>query len=289
MLSACASRFPASLRQFHILLAVFSFNLLFITSAQAADYYVATNGSDSNPGTQAAPWKTFQKAVSTVKGGDTVYFRAGAYAAPLIKNLNPAAGQWITFSSAQGEKATINTSLAASSQGSLMIMDSSYLVFDGFEITDLTYRYNLPFCDITQATGSGRSNSCGKPDGRVGIDLRASDEFSTKTHHLIFRNNDIHHNGQHGIMGGAADTQLLNNKIHDNGYPTVGGAGYGTYIDGERWLVRGNEIYHNVGVNLRVANTSYPKYYAVNWIIEQNLFHDQLGPFWHASGRHCCK
>lgn len=248
-------------------------------------YYVAPNGSDSNAGTEAAPWKTLQKAIDTVNGGDVVYLRAGTYAAPTIRYLNPPADQWITFRPYQGEKSTINTSLAASRQGSLMIIDSSYLIFEGLEITDVNYRHNLPPCDIKHGGGSGRRSPCPRPDGRVGIDLRASDEFSTKVHHLIFRNNDIHHNSRHGMMGGATDVQLLNNRIYNNGHPAVGGDGYGTYISGARWVVRCNEIHHNSGVNLRLANTSDSKYYAVNWIIEQNLLHDALGPFWHPSGR----
>ena len=248
------------------------------SQSTGASYYVSPTGNDGAAGTEAAPWKTFQKAVNTVKGGETVYFRAGTYAAPNIRNLNPPAGQWITFRPYTGEKVTINTSIAASPQGSLMIFDSSYLIFEGLDITDVNYRRNLTPCDV-------RKGKCPTPDGRAGIDIRASDEFSTKTHHLIFRNNDIHHNARHGMLGGAADVQLLNNKIHDNGYPAVGGQGYGTYIDGQRWIVRGNDIHHNTGNNLRLANTSERKYYAVDWIVEQNLIHDALGPFWHSSGR----
>ena len=43
-------------------------------------YYVdGINGSDMNPGTQAQPWNTIQKAVSMVRAGDTVYVRGGQY------------------------------------------------------------------------------------------------------------------------------------------------------------------------------------------------------------------
>lgn len=240
-------------------------------------YYIATNGNDSNAGTEAMPWKTLQKAINTVNGGDVVYLRAGTYAAPTIKYLNPVPEQWITFRPYQDEKVTINTSLTASRQGSLKIVDSSYLIFEGLEITDMSYDRSLSPCDVTK----GR---CAEPDGRVGIHLVPTDEFATKVHHLIFRNNEIHHNGRHGIMGGAADTQLLNNRIHNNGYAIVGGAGYGTYIHGTRWIVRGNEIHHNTGVNLRIANIP-EKFHAIDWIIEQNLIYNQQGPCWHSSGR----
>ena len=41
---------------------------LVAAAAQAADYYVATNGSTSAAGTMAAPW-TFAKAVSSTGAG----------------------------------------------------------------------------------------------------------------------------------------------------------------------------------------------------------------------------
>ncbi len=45
----------------------------------AATYYVATNGSDSNPGTKDLPWATIQKAANTIVPGDTVCVEAGTY------------------------------------------------------------------------------------------------------------------------------------------------------------------------------------------------------------------
>jgi hypothetical protein len=47
--------------------------------SDAATYYVATNGGDSYPGTEAQPWKTLQKAAASVQAGDTVRIRAGDY------------------------------------------------------------------------------------------------------------------------------------------------------------------------------------------------------------------
>ena len=46
----------------------------------SATYYVSLDGNDSNPGTQASPWQTIQKAVKSAKAGDTVYIRGGEYA-----------------------------------------------------------------------------------------------------------------------------------------------------------------------------------------------------------------
>jgi hypothetical protein len=48
-------------------------------SAEAAEYFVAPNGSDSNPGTIAAPFATIQKGNDVAAAGDTVWLRAGTY------------------------------------------------------------------------------------------------------------------------------------------------------------------------------------------------------------------
>lgn len=48
-------------------------------SAAGNTYYVSPTGNDSNPGTQAQPWKTIQKAANTVTAGDTVYVQSGTY------------------------------------------------------------------------------------------------------------------------------------------------------------------------------------------------------------------
>jgi hypothetical protein len=48
-------------------------------AATAATYYVSVNGSDSNPGTQALPWRTIQKGANTAVAGDVVNVAPGKY------------------------------------------------------------------------------------------------------------------------------------------------------------------------------------------------------------------
>jgi hypothetical protein len=50
-----------------------------VTAASFPVYYVATNGSDSNPGTQSLPFATIQKAASMVTAGGTVHVAQGTY------------------------------------------------------------------------------------------------------------------------------------------------------------------------------------------------------------------
>jgi MYXO-CTERM domain-containing protein len=47
--------------------------------ARAAEFHVATTGSDSNNGTQAAPFATLSKANSAAAAGDTIWVHGGTY------------------------------------------------------------------------------------------------------------------------------------------------------------------------------------------------------------------
>jgi hypothetical protein len=49
------------------------------TSCTGTCYYVATNGSDSNPGTSTSPFRTIQHAANIVNPGNTVIVRDGTY------------------------------------------------------------------------------------------------------------------------------------------------------------------------------------------------------------------
>lgn len=60
------------------LTAVSCLTLLF-GAAKAAEYYVATDGSDGNPGSKARPLASIQHAQRLAAPGDTVYIRGGTY------------------------------------------------------------------------------------------------------------------------------------------------------------------------------------------------------------------
>jgi parallel beta helix pectate lyase-like protein len=48
-------------------------------SAHASTYYLSPTGSNTNPGTATAPWKTFQHAIPKLSPGDTLVLRNGTY------------------------------------------------------------------------------------------------------------------------------------------------------------------------------------------------------------------
>src|ERR1700728_2976461 len=54
----------------------------------SARYYVATTGSDQNPGTLQRPFRTVQKPADTMQPGDTCMVRNGVYR----ERINPPRG-----------------------------------------------------------------------------------------------------------------------------------------------------------------------------------------------------
>lgn len=53
----------------------FCATLAFPFSPIAKDFYVAPGGSDGNPGSLAAPWKTLAKAADILQPGDICHIR----------------------------------------------------------------------------------------------------------------------------------------------------------------------------------------------------------------------
>jgi hypothetical protein len=87
-------------------------------------YYVATNGSDSNSGTDADhPFLTIGKAASVVKAGDTVVIRAGVYREAVTLTSSGSMGSPITFQNYPGEIVTVS--------GADTIPTSSWTVHSG--------------------------------------------------------------------------------------------------------------------------------------------------------------
>ena len=74
-----------------------------------SSFYVATTGNDSNPGTQAAPWRTIQHAADTARAGSTVNVRGGIYEELVsINGSGNATDGFITFRSYPGETAVLD-------------------------------------------------------------------------------------------------------------------------------------------------------------------------------------
>jgi len=70
--------------------------------SEAAEYFVAVDGADSNSGSQEQPFRTIQKAADMMKAGDTCYVRGGEYGMMVDPELAKTGVDW------SGAVATLN-------------------------------------------------------------------------------------------------------------------------------------------------------------------------------------
>ncbi|HUV62290.1 MAG TPA: right-handed parallel beta-helix repeat-containing protein [Sedimentisphaerales bacterium] len=94
--------------KYHLSIIAF---LMPLALGQAAELHVAITGSDANPGTQAAPLRTIQRAAGLAQPGDTVTVHAGVYR----ERVNPprggeSASKRIVYQAAFGERVVITGS-----------------------------------------------------------------------------------------------------------------------------------------------------------------------------------
>ena len=85
--------------------------VLAASSAFAAHIFVAGSdlkADDKNPGTEARPLKTIQKAASLATAGDTVFIRAGTYRETVIPAHSGSGGAPITYMPYNNEKVVID-------------------------------------------------------------------------------------------------------------------------------------------------------------------------------------
>src|SRR5687768_13311354 len=103
-----------------------------------ATYYVANNGSNSNPGSSTQPFETIQQAADIVNPGDTVIVKDGVYSAEsvdelVVINRSGTADAPITFRAEHKWGAQLdgdNNAIATA----VKFEGSSYVRFEDFDV-----------------------------------------------------------------------------------------------------------------------------------------------------------
>lgn len=201
-------------------------------------YYVDPNGSDANPGTSSAPFRSLQRAADIVRPGNTVVARAGIYTgAGRIVSVNrsgtPAA--WITFRSERKWGAIIDGQ-GRGTEGWYFGPGVSFVRVEGFEIRNLQEH--------------------------------AFDTYGGGVHDLLIAHNHVHHigrnctdtsNGRTGASLGAATRRITldGNVWHD----------IGRYAPGEQGCYPKTTNYQNHDHGIYVAD-------ADDIVISNNLFYN---------------
>lgn len=207
------------------------FILLGASAVQGATYYVATNGSDSNPGSLDRAFRSFAQGVSKLQPGDTLYIRGGIYTEQLdlqTPNKTGTAGKYITISGYPGETVTLqHASSVEASYGNIKARGNrGYLKFE-----------NL----VLDGTNLANKTS--------GLQLRDGN------HHIALRNVEIKNHKGTALGIRANNIEVINCKFHDNTSEVdqAGERHYGIYFSGgSNVLIDGNKIYANSGGGIQI-------------------------------------
>ncbi|HEX9386712.1 MAG TPA: right-handed parallel beta-helix repeat-containing protein [Anaerolineales bacterium] len=203
-------------------------------------YYVSPAGSDSNPGTASAPFKTFAKANSLLTAGSTLNIYAGTYTEQLKISKSGTSSAWITVKPLGGtvvidmrNAATFGISLAA-----------SYVTVSSLEI-----RNSGDIC--VNIVGSNLT-----VDGLVvhecashGINANNSSQvkiLNSRVYRTVLSNasRSVSSGWGSGIKVRVSDNVLVQGNIVYNNY----GEGMGTR--GTNVTIRANTVYDNFSVNI---------------------------------------
>jgi parallel beta-helix repeat protein len=198
-------------------------SLVHAQKGEAATYYVATDGSDSNPGTEARPFQTLGGSVGKLGPGDTLYVKNGTYTGSLSLIGWPSGTSWdnpVTLAAYPGHSPVIRTQSGISA---LYLSYISYIVIDGFFI-----------------------------DGTNGYDTI---KITTGSSHIRIQNSEIAYSLGNGIVmnNGADGNELLHLQVHNNGKT---GYDHGIYIASSDNIVEGCSIHDNSGYGVHVYNGS---------------------------------
>lgn len=222
----------------------------------AADYYVATNGDNTNPGTEILPWKNISYAVGQISAGDTVNIKGGTYNEYIVINKSGTSSSPITLKANPGEIPIIE---GGGQYGGIMIDQQTNIVIDGLVIRN------------TSAQGQG---------GGIGI-FDSSDPAGEITiqNCVIYNNNSTDNAAGIYSARNLGTINIRNNVIHDNkGTNSTNETGitiFGLIGSGQSSKIEvSNNIIYNQGVGVKYK---HPTGANGQFIVRNNLVHDIYG------------
>jgi len=216
--------------------------LLTVTSGYAAEYYVSKTGNDSNPGTEAQPWKTIQKAANTLVAGDSVFIKAGTYHERVRPQNSGTAGKYITYTSYPNDTVVIDGSgidLPDDWGGLLDITEKSYIKVSGLQIKNAGPHINNQGILVDKSSYIIIKNNYTYHTASSGIGVWVSS-------HIIIDGNEVERACDGGIqecitVAITGNFEIKNNHVH---HCSPGPLGGGEGIDAKDGSHDG-KVYHN--------------------------------------------
>lgn len=193
--------------------------------ATSRHLYVATTGSDSNPGTQSAPFKTIQRASQSAIPSTTVHVAPGTYAGGITTATSGSSSGRIYYVSDKKWGAKIVPS--GTSQRAWTVT-GNYVTVNGFDI------------DGANSTA-----------WRIGVLTRSSNVSveNNHIHNIATRSADCTSTGGAGVVGdsyyGGLNITFDRNLVHNIGPTTACTYIHGIYLSTSGTI--SNNIVHRVG------------------------------------------
>lgn len=258
--------------------------------------YVSPSGSDTNAGTFDAPFKTVQKALDTVKAGQTIYLREGTYTALNTFKSSGTEGNYITLRNYPGEKPYLT--MTSGSSGAILGLDGNdYIIIEGLEIGGLSA--DIAFGILLNAdenhiiirnndihnllTTKPGENENGEANAILCYAEGGTEELSINN--ICIENNSVHNNTTGwcesvSVTGNAKYVNIINNTVYENtniGIDFYGNAGYCPVpaLDQPRYCVAaGNIVYRSVCSYAECAGLYVDG--ARDIVLENNIIHDSM-------------
>ena len=236
----------------------------------AADYYVSTQGSNGNAGTDAAPWRSIQYAVDRAQPGDTVLVKGGTYRERVDINTSGRSDAWLTLKAAPGATVVLDGSSLSFTDwwhGLVDIQNVSYIRVEGLRVqhgqwgvivrgaSHIEIRDNATYDTVRSGIGVWQSSDV-KVDGNS-VELAAN-------------------NGSQECISIAESSsiEVTNNEVFNDGAGDVGGEGIDIKSGSSNVLVRGNHV-HDLD-ELGIYVDAFERH-SHDIIIEDNLVNDCKG------------
>jgi Disaggregatase related/Protein of unknown function (DUF1565) len=209
-----------------------------LAASTGTAFYVSTAGSDANPGTASAPWRTIQRALNDLQAGQIAYVRAGTYSQSIVMRRAGTATAPITVRNFPGEDPVIQPGGTGSMDYPVRITaGAAFFRLSGFVIQ------KAPL-DTT-------------------VNVWVSDGQTTQpaaAHDIEVSDNEIRSAVGTGMLvaPNTKNVHVLRNSIHDNGTGTAH-QHQGLYVQGQDALVANNLVYsqpHGFGIQVRGEDTA---------------------------------
>jgi parallel beta-helix repeat protein len=251
----------------------------FKLSAQDPYYVSALMGNDSNVGTIDAPFETINRGIAEVSAGDTVYVMNGEYknqgygtasAHPsdgeLSENMSNPQVVTINKSGTEGNYITIRNypnhspKIIFDGKGGILISGpQSYIIIEGFEIEGPAagINYNMANADREWKIKCHVEGLNYNHNYFSGFGIWGGFSQNFLHHHIIIRNNIVHHTTGSGIRFNDSDhITIENNTVYNTTWWTSNASSAIVFAeaiarsdqdngDDIKMIMRGNTVYNN--------------------------------------------